>query len=278
MIPGNRLALPTLHDVLWWTLAAAIAVLAAALVWAVLTPLAPLGAWHPSSARTMAPALRSALFAGFDPFNRDHPVVAQASSGTVTSLAVTLFGTRSTPGGGGSAIIAGADGVQKVYRVGSEVMPGVLLSGVAFDHVAFTRNGASELLYLDQSKNVPSAQSVVAANPVANPVAGAGGLSPPSAGASGGLTVDAARQGINFGPHAEGGKVVGLEVQPGADGSAFRAAGFQPGDIITNVNGKSVTGAGDSATLAAALRPGSAVSVTVRRGDQQLPLAITLAP
>ncbi|MPT22633.1 MAG: PDZ domain-containing protein [Starkeya sp.] len=53
---------------------------------------------------------------------------------------------------------------------------------------------------------------------------------------------------------------------------------FQPGDVVTAVDGKPVTGAGDGAMLAGALRPGASVSVTVRRGDRQLPLAITLAP
>ena len=74
-------------------------------------------------------------------------------------LALTLFATRATPGGGGTAIIAGGDGLQQVYRVGAEVQPGVTLAAVAFDHVELSRNGARELLYLDQSGPAPSAQS-----------------------------------------------------------------------------------------------------------------------
>ena len=277
---GRRIAVPGLHGVLWWGLATIIACLSAALLWALVTPVSPLGAWQPVNVRVMSAPARAALFAGLDPFNRAPPGSSagpSGDSGTVTSLAVTLFATRSMPGaggpgGGGSAIIAGPDGVQQVYRVGAEVQPGVTLAEVAFDHVALSRNGAREMLYLDQSHAAPSADGVVAANPVAAPPAPAPG------GPTGPLTLEAAHRGIGFGPHAEGGRVMGLEVQANGDGSAFRAVGFQPGDIVTAVDGKPVTSAADGARVAGALKPGASVAVTVRRGDRQLPLAITLAP
>lgn len=278
---GRRIAVPGLHGVLWWALAAIIAGLSAALLWALVTPVSPLGAWQPVSVRVMSAPARAALFARLDPFNRTPPGASAGpggDSGTVTSLAVTLFATRSMPGGGGSAIIAGPDGVQQVYRVGAEVQPGVTLAEVAFDHVALSRNGAREMLYLDQSRAAPSAEGVVAANPVAPPGgAGAAGVEAPG-GSTGPLTLEAAHRGISFGPHAEGGRVMGLEVQANGDGSAFRAVGFQPGDVITAVDGKPVTSAADGARVAGALKPGASVAVTVRRGDRQLPLAITLAP
>lgn len=270
-IPGARPALPPLHEVLWWALATLIAVLGAALLWAVVTPVLPLGPWQPTPVREMAPTARAALFASLDPFNRTPPAATAAGQGAVTSLALTLFATRATPGGGGSAIIAGADGIQNVYRTGAEVQPGVTLAGVGFDHVELSRNGARELLYIDQSGPAPSAQGVVAANPVAVPASGAGGM-------GGGVSIEALRRGVNFGPRAEGGKVVGLEVLSSGDGGVFRSAGFQPGDVITAVDGKPVTGPGDAAMLSGAMRPGASISVTVRRGDRQLPLAITLAP
>lgn len=273
---ATGLRVPALHDVLWWLLAGTIALLAAAILWAVVTPVSPLGPWQPSTVRVMGAQQRAALFAAMDPFSRAAPVAGNAASNgaaTVTSLSLTLFATRGTPGGGGSAIIAGADGVQQVYRTGTEVMPGVQLAAVAFDHVVLARNGAQELLYLDQSREAPSAEGVVEGNPVAVPApAPAAG-----AGASGPLTLEAARSGIGFSPRNEGGRMTGLEVQSQGDGNAFRAAGFQPGDVITAIDGKPVDGADDTAALAGAMRPGSSVSVTVRRGGRQLPLAITLA-
>lgn len=269
------LASLSLHDVLWWLLAALIATLSAAILWSLVTPLSPVGAWRPVAARVPSAGERAALFASLDPFNRAARGATSAEEGgAVTSLSLTLFGTRSTPGGGGSAIIAGADGVQQAIRVGAEVQPGVTLAGVAFDHAVLARNGARELLYIDQSGPAPDAAGIVAANPVRDGrIARAEASSGPGA-----LTVESARRGIGFGPRAEGGRIVGLEVMPSGDGQVFRAAGFQPGDLVTAVNGKPVTGAGDSALIAGALRPGASVAVTVKRGDRLLPLAITLAP
>lgn len=260
--------LPSLYQIAWWVLAGLIAVIGAALLWAVVTPVSPLGAWAAQGVRTLSPTARAALFASVDPFNRATPGPAVAEqSGAVTSLALTLFATRATAGGGGTAIIAGGDGIQQVYRVGAEVQPGVTLAAVTFDHVELSRNGAKELLYLDQSSSAPTAQGVVAENPVAAPAAPGSGVS-----------IAAMRSGVNFGPRAEGGKIVGVEVLSSGDGSAFRAAGFQPGDVITAVDGKPITSAADAAALSGTIRAGSSVAVTVRRGDRQLPLAITMVP
>lgn len=278
VVAGKRLALPGLYGVLWWLLAATIAGLLAAIAWGLVTPVSPLGAWRPRAVKVLPAPARAALFAALDPFNRQargqgQPGQAQA----VTALALTLFGTRAAPGGGtdstgggGSAIIAGPDGVQQVYRVGEDVQPGVKLVAVAFDSVTLDHNGTHEMLYIDQSKAAPDAQAVVAANPAGAP--------PPAAGDAGGpLTVDAAKQGIAFAPHAQGGDVNGLEVQSSGDGKAFRAAGFQPGDVVVAIGGKPVSSAADAAALAGQIRPGASISVTVKRGDRQLPLAITLA-
>lgn len=267
---GTRRVLHSLHDVLWWAMAMFIAFLVAVLFWAIVSPVSPVGAWRPVGIREMTAAARSTLFASIDPFNRSVPAAETPEQAAVTSLALTLFATRSTPGGGGSAIISGADGVQNVFRTGAEVQPGVTLSGVSFDHVELSRNGARELLYLDQSAPAPNAQGVVAANPVPVPAGG-----PASAGA---ISVANLRSGVNFGPKAESGKTIGLEVLSSGDGAVFKAAGFQSGDVVTAVDGKSITSPGDAATLSGALRPGASISVTVKRGDRQLPLVITLAP
>lgn len=272
----RRLPAVSLHDALWWATAATIAALAAALLWTVVTPVSPLGAWRPAEVRVMSPAARAALFAQVDPFNRSAPVVAVTGASTVTSLALTLFGVRvNAATGGGSAIIAGADGIQQVYRTGTEVMPGVLLAEVHFDHVGLSRNGATELLYLDQSKPAPAAATVLAQSP-AGPV-GASISGPTPAVAP--LSAAGLRQGIALQPQAtDNGRVNGLQVSADGDGAAFRAAGFQPGDVIVGVAGKPVANPADGVNLLNSLRPGGSVAVTVQRGGKQLPLAITVAP
>ena len=269
---SRRLPAVPLHDALWWALAATIAVLGAVLLWMVVTPVSPLGAWRPAGVRVMSPAARSALFAGFDPFNRTSAAKTAPGAATVTALALTLYGIRvNAATGGGSAIIAGADGIQQVYRVGTEVMPGVMLAEVHFDHVGLSHGGTSEILYIDQSK-----PALVAATLVPSPAGPVVQTASPAA-TSGALTVDAVRENISFIPRSENGKVTGLQVSAGANAAPFRAAGFQPGDVITAVGGKAITGGADAAGLAAKLQPGQSVSVTVTRSGQQLPLAITLS-
>ena len=268
---GRRLPAVPLHDAVWWALAATISVLGAVLLWTVVTPASPLGSWRPAGVRVMSPAARSALFAGFDPFNRANALKIAPGAETVTALALTLYGIRlNAATGGGSAIIAGADGIQQVYKVGTEVMPGILLAEVHFDHVGLTRSGVQELLYIDQSKPAPAAATLTQtpAGPVAQTAPGA---------ASGGLSVTAVRENISFVPRSENGKVTGLQVSAGRDTVPFRAAGFQPGDVITAVGGKAITGGADAAALAARIQPGQSISVTVNRNGTQLPLAITLS-
>ena len=268
---GRRLPAVPLHDAVWWALAATIAVLGAVLLWTVVTPVSPLGAWRPAGVRVMSPAARSALFAGFDPFNRANAVKTTSGAETVTALALTLYGIRvNAATGGGSAIIAGADGIQQVYKVGTEVMPGIILAEVHFDYVGLTRGGAKELLYIDQSKPAPAAVTL-AQSPAGPVVQTAPGTAP------GALTVDAVRENISFIPRSENGKVTGIQVSAGPNAAPFRAAGFQAGDVITAVGGKAITGGADAAALAAKLQPGQSVSVTVNRSGQQLPLAITLS-
>ncbi len=252
---------------MWWGLAAGIAVAAAQLFWTVVTPVSPLGDWRPAGVRTMPAAARSALLAGFDPFNRGAPAAPATAAETITQLPLTLFGTRFNPATGtGSAIVAGSDGAQQIYRIGEEVMPGAVLSAIAFDHVVITRAGAPELLYLDQS------QPADAASPT-----GAPGTAPPAR-AGNPLSADAVRRGITFSPHAAGGGISGIAVSPGGDGAAFRAAGFQPGDIVTAIGGERINDPADVARLAGMIAPGANLAVTVERDGRTVPLSLTVAP
>jgi general secretion pathway protein C len=213
-----------LQRTVWWLLAIAIAVLLAAIGWAIVTPVSPLGDWRPESAKVLPAPLRKTLYAAVDPFNRGTAMARRARRRRHGDLAdAGAVRHPGLPGGGGSAIIAGEDGVQQVYRAGDEVTPGVTLAEVAFDHVALMRNGAKELLYIDQSGRRRARRGW--SRPIRCPARRGRQRAGRRAGA---LTVDAARRGISFGPRAESGRIVGLEVLPTGDGSAFRGAGFSP--------------------------------------------------
>lgn len=277
--PRWLVSFPAANQPLWpyllaGLLAALLILQAVRLLWTLVVPMGPLGGWQPPTAVIAPFAERQALFASFDPFFRSGPV--QPGEVTVTALGLTLFGINMNEAtGGGSAIIAGEDGVQSSFAVGDEIAPGVKLAGVAFDYVLLDRGGARETLFLDQSK--PAA------------VAGADGagaslspLPPPtpevgSTTASGELSPASIRAGVGFAPRTEGGRVTGLVVQSQGDGAAFRAAGLRPGDVIRSVNGRTIGSAADAAALANQLTPGARISLEVERGASTVPVALFLS-
>jgi len=252
-------------------LGAALVWQAVSLFWTLVTPVSPLGAWQPQTAVIASPAERRALFTSIDPFFRG--AQQGPASATVTSAGLTLFGVNINEAtGGGSAIIAGEDGVQNSYAVGDEVAPGLKLVGVAFDHVLLDRGGARETLFLDQSGVAPVANPALPAPTPEIGAAPAGGASP-----SGELSPEALKVGVGFAPRAEGGKVTGLVVQPQGDGAVFRAAGLRPGDVIRTVNGRPIGSASDAASLANQLTPGARLSIEVERGAGVVPIALILS-
>lgn len=243
-------------------LAVLTAVQIARFFWILITPVGPVNDWRAPSVNIVPQSARMALFAGFDPFFRND--AAADSTQNVTSLSLTLFGVRTNESsGGGSAIIAGEDGVQKSYAIGEEVAPGVTLDSVAFDHVILSRGGVKESLYLDQS---------VPAETVSPPASGTS-TTPPTPGGTVGLNADTLQKSIGFAPRNEGGRVTGLVLQARDDGTMLRLAGFQAGDIVVGINGRPVSSAAD---IASQIRPGARLSVEVERGGAKVPIALNL--
>jgi general secretion pathway protein C len=247
-------------------LLALLAVQCARLVWLVVTPTGPLGDWRPATPGFAGSP--SAMLRDFDPFFRltggdDKP-------GIVTSLQLTLFGTRVDQAmGGGSAIIAGPDNVQHSVAVGQEVMPGVKLKAVAFDHVTIDRGGASEELYLPQDSVDPTPP------PAAGPPPPPGAPAPPAT--AGGVSLGQLRTEIGFIPRVDGGRISGLVVRPQGSGAAFRQAGLHDGDVVTAIGGRAVSGPGDLERLAQQYPHGGDLPITVERGNSTVPIVITIA-
>ena len=231
------------------------------LFWIIVTPVGPLAGWRAPSVNLVPPSARQALFSSFDPFYPINSVAA--TSQNVTSLNLVLFGVRTNESsGGGSAIIAGEDGIQKSFAVGEEVAPGVTLDAVAFDHVILSRGGVKESLYLDQS--VP-AETVSPS--------GAAPQAAPAASETGGLNAQTLQKAIGFAPRNEGGRVTGLVLKAQDDGTMLKLAGFQAGDVVVAVNGRPVSSATD---VIAQIRPGARINVEVERGGSKVPIALIL--
>tara|TARA_R110000782_G_scaffold78276_8_gene155345 strand:- start:4145 stop:4975 length:831 start_codon:yes stop_codon:yes gene_type:complete len=266
----TRLGWPRLLEL---TLVALLIVQCVRLLWTAVTPVGPFDEWRGRHAEIMPAEMRTSLFRSFDAF---YPApVAGAPAQNVTSLALTLYGIRVNEGSGqGSAIIAGADGVQGSYAVGDEVTSGVILKAVAFDHVVIDRGGIEESIFLDQSSPVtPVAPASDAEGaPPAVPIAAAA-LSPAQPDA-GGLTVEKLKAGVDFAPRTSNGRITGLVVT--SKGPGFAAAGFRGGDVVTQINGRSISSADDLAVLQRALAPGARISLMVERGADVVPIAMTI--
>lgn len=263
-----RLPVVNVYSLLEIALLAGLGLQVARLLWALATPVGPLGDWRP--AEPIVPGLPTETIAAFDPFFR--LAAPAAGPGVVTSLQLTLFGTRTDDATGrGGAIIAGPDGVQQSYGVGDEIQPGVKLVGVAFDHVTIERGGASEDLFLDQSNGVTPLK------PGAGAAYAAGAL-PPQPGAGGAVNAANIRQEIGFIPRIDSGRISGLVVRSQGSGVAFRAAGLRDGDVVTSIGGRPVNGPQDLDRVAADFKGGGNLPLTVERGRETLSLAITIAP
>ena len=267
----RRLPRFTLLSGLELLLIALIAVQAARLVWTLVTPVGPVGDWRPSGAFTAAPG--DAALSRFDPFFR---LSAQSGPAVVTGLNLTLFGVREDRATGrGSAIIALPDGSQRSFAVGDEILPGVTLAEVGFDHVTINRAGAREQIFLDQSESPP--QAAVAANEVGPPPPSAPppGAPPPVVRPPRPTPTATTPPAIRFEPVVGNSRIEGLSVSPGADGGqAFQAAGFAPGDVIVSINGQRVTSIDQVRAIARGA--GGQVNVIVNRGGRAVPMRVRL--
>ena len=250
------------RDVAFWLkaiLLALIAIQGARLVWALVTPLGPVGRWLPGAPTSIPAAAQLALFSTFDPFSPAASPVQAVAAAPVSGL--TLFGTRMSLGGApGSAIIAGSDGVQNSFTVGDEVVPGLRLLSVGFDFVLLGGNGSEQRLAMEGAEE-PAA-------PSATP-----GAPPPVGGTTQRLTPQAIRENVAFAPRMAGGRVTGFLVSAVGDPAFLARAGLRDGDVITAVNGRPLTGA---AALQSQLTPGSRLSLSVERGAATVPVALTL--
>ncbi|QPQ56269.1 type II secretory pathway component PulC [Allosphingosinicella flava] len=153
----RRLPRVTVYSGLEIALLSLVAIQCARLVWAIVTPVGPVGEWRASLPVQTAQTIPPSAFAAFDPFFR---LNGDTGPMQVTSLNIKLFGVREDRASGrGSAIISTPDGQQQSFAVGDEIVPGVTLTGVSFDSVTISRGGATEQLFLDQSQPAPVAGS-----------------------------------------------------------------------------------------------------------------------
>ncbi len=237
----------------------------AGLVWAILTPVGPIGAW--AAPQNMARAVDASVIGSFDPFfrGRDEPEAAR-----ISTQSLTLVGTRvDTVSGRGSAIIATPDGVQSSFLIGETIAPGVTLRAVGFDEVTLAGSGGDEKLFLDQSGSATGAGTKATTSPEPP---GTQPFSQTPATAPAGPTPRLAAD-IALAARLVAGEITGFTLSPKGSGRAFAAAGLQPGDVLVSVDGAPVSSVRDPATLAQRLDAGG-VSLRIERGGRLVNIRI----
>jgi len=207
------------------------------LVWIIVQPRTE-AAVHATSRARISPA-DPAVFQRFDAFFRTGAESSMSDATAAGSGQMRLYGVRAGGPGGGSAIIGLADGRQVSVGVGEEVEPGLLLRDVGPDHVTLARGASvSRLTFSEVPLGVaPPPPPPPGPEIVTPPAAPPAPVAPTTAA---GPAVDPARLMAQAGlrPRMRGLRMDGFTVSGAGDGTALRAAGLRPGDVILAVNGQ----------------------------------------
>ncbi|PPT26401.1 type II secretion system protein N [Xanthomonas arboricola] len=234
-------------------LLALLALQCARVVWVMITPIGPLGtAQVATPAQAELPALRRDVF---------YRSVAEANSD-----GIVLHGVRAG-GAQAAAFLSSGDGRQGAYRIGDGVVAGVTVQAIASDHVLLrTRSGVRRLALVESTASA-AATSPATAAPAA--VGGAPTVTSnvgTAAGTATAAAVDPQQLLTTAGLRAsEDGS--GFTVMPRGDGALLRQAGLAPGDVLTQLNGRTLD-AEHLRELQDELRDGQAATLTYRRDGQ----------
>lgn len=200
------------------------------------------------------------------------------SSGVGAQEALKLMGIIATgQSHDGYAIIDAPDGVSHLYRVGSPIVAGLMLSEVFPDHVVLLRDETPVTLRLPKSATVTRASL---AGSVVSPeiVAGAGGMDssapasfmPPLLPTSGAIL-----RSLNLRPAIEHGDPMGMRVMATSAGERpLEALGLNPGDVVVSVNGAPVGAGPVGGELMTTINAGRTATLTVERQGRTIEITI----
>ena len=192
-------------------------------------------------------------------------VIAPVVEAPDTTLSLTLRGILSQeddPAGPGGSVIIENRNESKTYYVGAQIdgADGATLHSVYSDRVLLNRSGRLETLRLPKD---------LAASPPGGPMA----MPPlPQAQAQPTPLRDVISENaakltdiIRPAPHVQEGQIVGFRVNPGRDRATFEALGFQPGDVVTDINGTVLDDVSQGLQIFQSLGEATQANVTVLR-------------
>lgn len=187
-----------------------------------------------------------------------------------TTLNLVLHGVR-VDESRRTAIIRLPSGEQRSFRVGDEIISGVTLNDAYQDQVTITRRGVRETLTLvNRDPKVVRANRKASTSKTSKPISNANN----NGQSDGPIEINSISKYLRVTPAASSN---GLRVMlnPGPDGTLFRQSGLKPGDILLELDGRSVTR--DPSSILTAIQdlaPGEEISISVERGGEFVPLVL----
>lgn len=258
---------------------------AAHLLWA-LIPLPKSAAWTPAPGFADPAAARPTLnldaLANAHVFGQYQASASTASMANApdTQLAFTLLGILAGSTEQESrALIASEGGSEGSYGIGRDVAPGITLQAIFLDRVILSRQGRLETLRLD--KDAPSNAPVFnAATNSSEPQEGTPAAAQMIAQIKEQVITDPSKAAnfIRVQPLNTDGGLKGYRVYPGPERAAFNAAGLKPGDVVTAINGTSLSDPGQALQLLQSLTQANSMSLTIDRNGVSQSVNVSAAP
>jgi general secretion pathway protein C len=196
-----------------------------------------------------------------------------------TKLNLTLHGVFvADDADKGEAIIGTSGNVQKYYKVGSAVMSGVTLQAVFDDRVVLLRNGQSEVLRFPKVSTSRTVTTIPEKASVRS--------SPPSAGFGPGVSVSEESKNlkqysnmlrdeplkifeyVRFVPVKSRDGMKGYRILPQKNRELYNQLGVRPSDLVTAVNGISLSNDQEAMKLIEKLKDVTSIQVDIVRNGQ----------
>lgn len=241
---------------------AVIAVFAPESLWQAPPPSAGLNAQSGQTVQT------ARLDTGFDPFHREttaiDEVIEIGTNAPETTLNLKLFGRRA--GANGSAILETPDRKQRVFRIGDEIMNGVVLKAVNPDHIVLSQGGRIERLTFErESTTMPikpeEEETLTQQTPAEVPV-----TTVPAE-----ITIENFIAGVNLSPSVSDGTLQGFSLSPKNNTIDLKALGLVSGDVVAAIEDINLTSPNlNPADIATKLSGRSNVQLTVLRGGKTI--------
>lgn len=200
-----------------------------------------------------------------------HDAIANAPE---TSLSLQLRGAVAA---GDSkyahAIIADANGNEKVYFINSTVPGGATVQQIQSDRVILARNGQLEVLRLPRD-------SAVSGGAAARPMPAT--FKPAQAPANGNLQELVAKKAEGFldvvrpQPFMPNGQLKGYRIYPGPNRQQFASLGLRAGDLVTEINGIALNNPAQGMEVFRSLGDAAQVTITVERDGQPQVLSLNM--